>query len=295
MYQSRSSLLATASTLFLFALFLGARTTPFAVAQGNARSDQSSAMRGAQGVSPSQMSGPAAEASAEQPRIHFQQARRAFDSKDYNAAADHIMTGVEEMRREAANATPENAHNLREASDNLAALASRVRQGEVKSDAELKSHFADAYSALSQHYYQQARETWENKGPATTQSGTRESRTGHYLSAAADNFNNWAEEAGTQVKSGTRGVVDTTKDVAGHLISGTGKVTKGTGEAIDKFGDTIRGYGDRMKIKARTPESTRGAQPQPGRMRNEPAPSTQPAPGSRQGTTPGSSSRSSQY
>lgn len=253
------------STLLIIGTLALGPTVPVNAQTSSPGSTQNDAQRGStlapregttpqgatQGQTQSSQSGSATSANEDIPRMHFQQARQAFLNKDNNAAASHLEQAAQYIRGEMNRASGDARDELAGSAKELEERATELRQGEIKDVSTLNETFADSYSALAKHFHKLAQTEWnQNKERASAQTPEGQqvrSRVGRDLDRAADNLRNWSETTGQKAEEGGHTVWQSTKNIAGKLVSGTGWATSEVGEAIDNFGNTIQRFGGKMR------------------------------------------------
>jgi hypothetical protein len=171
----------------------------------------------------------------------FQKARENFLAKKWKDSAEAIRRGKSYLQSEAGRAADKSKEALASSADELQRLADKVEKGAAKSVRELDAAFSRANSALAQHYYRMANESWAQK---------EASKAGHELLAAAFQLEKGVRRAGGKVESGVQSVVQTTGRLAGKMIEGgkvaEGEVEKGIqdlGKEIDKLGKKVEKLG----------------------------------------------------
>lgn len=238
-----------------------------------------------------------------QPRTYFQMARQHFASGDYTATQSDLLKGAAMMRYEAAGATGNMAERLYRAISRVEEAGIRIGRGNMRDQNQLNQTLGEASQALSEYYYDRARTMWQPQqgGGAMGTMGTtettpmqpgqsgmagqepRERTVGHYLNMAAESLNDAAGFTGHALEGGTRAAVETTRNVAGKMIAGSGWATEEAGDAINKFGSVVREFGRNVTGQGSTgtqgmtsPPATGGAMSTQGTTETQTGSSSQP-------------------
>lgn len=209
----------------------------------------------------------AAPIKGEDPKGYFQSARDSFNSKNFDKSAKNLRMGADILRRDAGMAKGAASSELEASAKDLDKLADRIQSGEVRSVDDLNDKVGDAYRSLSNFHYQMARESYDRNRAAGAAPG-RDVETGNYLNAAAIDLESWATFTGHKIEGGTRTAIVETKELAGKLIAGTGKLTEKTAQALDNLGTAIKDYGrgivrrnkEQAPPESTIPDTTKGTQ-----------------------------------
>jgi hypothetical protein len=174
---------------------------------------------------------------ADEPSVHFDQARQLYLQKDYKQAANRIRQATDFMRLEFYRSSGDDRAMLAGSIRDLGDLALAVQDGEVPTVERIDKEFARAEQALAHHHEIKAQEYWKEDNKAGA---------GQDLKAASHHMEQVMKYEGREAEAESDTVIAETHDFGDKLTKGTAIAADKVGRAMQELGKKIQEAGERM-------------------------------------------------
>jgi hypothetical protein len=157
----------------------------------------------------------AATSSSSEPDKSMEAAHESFLKHDLQTASADIDKAAVSVKKDSEKVAAGAKDSVKKAGEDLSAFGKRVKEGEVKSDDELKKTFARVDNTLAKGWHATAEESMK----AGRDAGDSLKKAGESLSGAAK----WS---GTELKKGAQSSVDSVKTIGKGMKAGGEKVNQ---------------------------------------------------------------------
>lgn len=155
-------------------------------------------------------------------------AHESFVKKDMNQAAEHLHRAAADVKAESEKVAAGSTKGMKKAGDELDKLGDGVKNGTVKSSAELEKTFAKVDHQIATCWHQTAAESKKSGKDASAD-----------LAKAGASLAGAAQWSGTQLKAGAQASVDGIKKAGQATGEGLKKAGQATGEGVKTAADQV--------------------------------------------------------
>ena len=174
---------------------------------------------------------------ADEPSVHFDEAREAYLEKDNKEAANQIRLSVNFIRLEYYRSSGDDRQALAGSIRHLGDLAMAVEADEVPNVERIDKEFARAEQSLARHHQLKAQQYWKEDNKAGA---------GQDLKAASRHLEHVMKYEGKEAEAKSDTVIIEATDFGEKLTKGTAIAADKVGKAMQNLGRKIEEAGKKM-------------------------------------------------